>query len=77
MDQCSITMFFYVLGIDLKVTGTCKASWTRSMATMPYIKIYSGKKKVLSLLMTDIFRDYCNGKFEKKNRAFSVKKRIF
>ncbi|KAJ8714716.1 hypothetical protein PYW07_002941 [Mythimna separata] len=47
--------------IDLKVTGICKASWTRSMPTMPYIKIYSEKKKVLSLLMTDIFRDHSNG----------------
>ncbi|XP_035447309.1 arrestin domain-containing protein 2 isoform X1 [Spodoptera frugiperda] len=47
--------------IDLKVTGLCKAQWTRPMPTMPYIKIYSEKKKVLSLLMTDIFRDLSVG----------------
>ncbi|XP_063382824.1 arrestin domain-containing protein 5-like [Cydia fagiglandana] len=39
---------------DLDVTGISKASWTRPMPTIPYIKIYSETSVVLSI-KTDIF----------------------
>ncbi|XP_063367981.1 arrestin domain-containing protein 5-like [Cydia amplana] len=39
---------------DLDVTGISKASWTRPMPTIPYIKIYSETRVVLNI-QTDIF----------------------
>ncbi|XP_021181832.2 arrestin domain-containing protein 2 isoform X1 [Helicoverpa armigera] len=44
--------------IDLKVKGTCKAQWTRPMPTMPYIKNYSEKQKLINLTIQDIFREF-------------------
>ncbi|KAM3965439.1 arrestin domain-containing protein 1 [Aphomia sociella] len=37
--------------IDLQIIGYCKAQWTRPMPTIPYIKIYSEKRKVLHIEM--------------------------
>ncbi|XP_028026659.1 arrestin domain-containing protein 2-like [Bombyx mandarina] len=48
--------------IDLHVIGISKAQWTRSMPTMPYIKIYSEKKKILSISICDIFSEIISGK---------------
>ncbi|CAH0588200.1 unnamed protein product [Chrysodeixis includens] len=47
--------------IDFKVSGVCKANWSRSAPTIPYIKIYSEKKKVLSILIPNIFKDSFKG----------------
>ncbi|XP_045775556.1 uncharacterized protein LOC123874328 isoform X2 [Maniola jurtina] len=43
--------------IDLKVTGISKATWSRSSPTLPYIKIYSQKKRVLDISIADVFKE--------------------
>ncbi|XP_075979626.1 arrestin domain-containing protein 2-like [Anticarsia gemmatalis] len=47
--------------IDFKVVGICKAQWSRSSPTIPYIKIYSEKRKVLSITISDIFKEILHG----------------
>ncbi|XP_050350394.1 uncharacterized protein LOC126773484 [Nymphalis io] len=42
--------------IDFKVKGISKAMWTRSSPTMPYIRKYSEKREVFSVIV-DVFGD--------------------
>ncbi|KAL0821296.1 hypothetical protein ABMA28_005895 [Loxostege sticticalis] len=43
--------------IEFTVVGTSKAQWTRPRPTMPHIKIYSEKKKLLHI-MVELFEDF-------------------
>lgn len=56
-------LFIYFAGIEFKVIGVSKAQWTRPMPTMPYIKIYSEKQKILYYEI-DVFNEL-DGKFLK------------
>ncbi|XP_030035099.1 arrestin domain-containing protein 5 isoform X2 [Manduca sexta] len=48
--------------IDFEVIGTSKAQWTRSAPTIPYIKLYSQKSKILSIAIPNIFSEVISGK---------------
>lgn len=45
-----------VSGINFRVVGVSKAQWSRSAPTVPFIKVYSEKKKVLDIDI-DIFNE--------------------
>ncbi|XP_053611566.1 arrestin domain-containing protein 3-like isoform X3 [Plodia interpunctella] len=54
----TVTMEFtkkkFIENIDFQIIGFGEAQWTRSKPTMPYIKIYSEKRKLLHIEM-DVF----------------------
>lgn len=48
----------FIAVIELEIIGKSEARWSRTMPTIPYIKIYSETKKVLYIKNTDIFGNY-------------------
>ncbi|KAJ0174976.1 hypothetical protein K1T71_009117 [Dendrolimus kikuchii] len=48
--------------LDFEVYGVSKAQWSRAKPTIPYIKIYSEKTKILSIKINNVFNDIIAGK---------------
>lgn len=59
-------MSIYIISVSdmgFKVVGVSKAQWSRSMPTVPFIKVYSEKKTVLDIDI-DVFNEL-EGKYFK------------
>lgn len=41
----------------MEIVGISKAQWSRFIPVVPYLKIYSEKKKILSIKQNDIFME--------------------